>query len=179
LLVLARADAGQPLVCRPLDLDEILLDVYQQEQVLANGVQLTLGDFEQVEIQGDPDRIKQMLLNLTDNALRYTQVGGIVTLNLSRHNGSAILRVSDTGPGIAPAYQARVFERFYRIDQPRSRSAGGTGLGLAICKWIAEAHNGRIELESQVGVGSVFCVILPARAAASTLAVSSQAQSAS
>lgn len=166
LLVLARADAGQPLVCRPLALDEILLDVYQQEQVLANGVRLILGDFQPVEIQGDPDRMKQMLLNLTDNALRYTQAGGTVTLDLFRNNGSVILRVSDTGPGIPPEQQTRVFERFYRIDQPRSRSAGGTGLGLAICQWIAEAHEGRIELESQVGVGSVFSVILPARVAA-------------
>jgi heavy metal sensor kinase len=179
LLVLARADAAQPLVCRPLALDPILLEVYQQEQALANGVQLTLGEFEQAEIQGDPDRIKQMLLNLTDNALRYTQAGGAVTLDLYHRNGSVILRVSDTGPGIPPEHQTRVFDRFYRIDQPRSRSAGGTGLGLAICKWIAEAHGGRIELESHVGSGSVFSVILPVHGAAAAAAASSRAQAAS
>jgi len=101
------------------------------------------------------------MLNLADNALRYTQPGGVVTLDLAQRAGSAVLRVRDTGPGIPPEHLPRIFERFYRGDEPRSRNAGGTGLGLAICKWIAEAHRGRIEVVSQVGVGSIFIVILP------------------
>ena len=161
LLALARADAGQPLDCRRLALDTLLLEVYQQEKALGQGVQLALGELEQVEIVGDRDRLKQLMLNLADNALRYTQPGGVVTLDLAQRDGSAVLRVQDTGPGIPPEHLPRIFERFYRVDEPRSRNAGGTGLGLAICKWIAEAHRGRIEVVSQVGVGSVFTVILP------------------
>jgi signal transduction histidine kinase len=161
LLALARADAGQPLDCRRLTLDTLLLEVYQQEKALGQGVQLALGELEQVEIVGDRDRLKQLMLNLADNALRYTQPGGVVTLDLAQRAGSVVLRVRDTGPGIPPEHLPRIFERFYRADEPRSRNAGGTGLGLAICKWIAEAHCGRIEVVSQVGVGSVFTVILP------------------
>jgi heavy metal sensor kinase len=163
LLALAHADAGQPLVRRVVELDALLLDVYQQERRLAEGVELRLGELDQVAVDGDPDRLKQLLLNLVDNALRYTPTGGVVTLDLERRDGEALLRVRDTGPGIPPEHLSRIFERFYRVDQPRSRKAGGTGLGLAICKWVAEAHGGRIEVESQPGAGSTFTVLLPVR----------------
>lgn len=162
LLALARADAGQTIERRPLAADTLLLEVYQQEKALANGVRLDLGDLEQVEVEGDPDRLKQLIINLVDNALRYTPVGGSATLDLVRRNSWAILRVRDTGPGIPAEHLPRIFERFYRFDQSRARSTGGTGLGLAICKWIAEAHGGRVEVASQEDTGSTFTVFLPA-----------------
>ena len=161
LLALARADAGQPLTVGPVALDALLLDVYQQQRRLAGDVRLAIGELEQVEVNCDPDRLKQLALNLVDNALRYTQSGGTVTLDLVRRDGWAELVVRDTGLGIAPEHLPRIFDRFYRVDQPRARQAGGTGLGLAICKWVAEAHGGRIEVESQEGVGSTFRVLLP------------------
>jgi len=161
LLALARADAGQPLERRPLALDSLLLEVYREAKPLANGVQLELGELEQVEVVGDHDRLKQLVLNLVDNALRYTPAGGKVTLDLVGQDGRALLRVRDTGPGIPAEHLPRIFERFYRVDRGRSRSQGGTGLGLAISQWIAEAHQGRIEVESEEGKGSTFTVVLP------------------
>lgn len=162
LLTLARADAGHRLERRRVALDTLLLEVYHQEKRLAHGVRLTLGDLEQVEVDGDPDRLKQLLLNLVDNALRYTPEGGQVTLALTQRHGWALMRVADTGVGVPADQLSRIFERFYRGDHPRSRRAGGTGLGLSICQWIAEAHGGRIEVESGVGIGSTFTVLLPA-----------------
>jgi len=162
LLALARADAGQALDRRPLPLDTLLIEVYQKARTLANGVELSLGELEQVEVEGDRDRLEQLLLNLVDNALRYTPPGGLVTLELVARAGWARLRVRDTGPGIPADHLPRIFERFYRIDQARSPDAGGTGLGLAIGQWIARAHGGRIEVESREGAGSTFTVLLPA-----------------
>jgi signal transduction histidine kinase len=161
LLALARADAGQPLTRRRLALDTLVLDVYEQEQALANGVHLDLGEWEQVEVEGDPDRLKQVVLNLVDNALRHTPDGGTVTLDLVRRGEEAVLRVRDTGPGIPAEQLGRIFERFYRVDQPRSRQTGGTGLGLAIAQEVAGAHAGRIEVESRLGAGSTFSLVLP------------------
>jgi two-component system, OmpR family, sensor kinase len=161
LLALARADEGQPLVRRRLALDTLLLEVYEQARLLATEVRLVVGALEQVEVDGDPDRLKQLVLNLVDNALRYTPAGGRVTLGLVRRDDWAVVSVADTGPGIPAEHQARIFDRFYRIDQPRSRNTGGSGLGLAICRWIAEAHGGRIEVASQLGAGSTFAVFLP------------------
>lgn len=163
LLALAHADAGQPLAHQRLELDALLLDVYQQQRRLAGGINLALGELEQVEVEGDPDRLKQLVLNLVDNALRYTPPGGDVTLDVVRQGDWAVLRVHDTGVGITVEHLPRIFERFYRVDRPRTRQSGGTGLGLAICKWVAEAHGGRIEVESVIDRGSTFSVFLPAR----------------
>ena len=161
LLALARADAGQVLMRRPVMLDAILVDVYQQARYQTNQVRLAIGDLEQVEMLGDPDRLKQLLFNLVDNASRYTPDGGTVTLALVEREGVATLSVSDTGHGVAPDDLPRIFERFYRADDARSREVGGTGLGLAISQVIAEAHGGRIEVESSLGAGSTFTVLLP------------------
>jgi two-component system OmpR family sensor kinase len=168
LLALARADAGQGLACRSLMLDALLVDVYQQARLHSAPVRLAIGDLTQIEIVGDADRLKQLLLNLVDNACRYSPPGGVVTLSLMEQGGSAALSVSDTGPGIAPDDLPRIFERFYRADHARSREVGGTGLGLAISQVIAEAHGGRIEVESALGAGSTFTAYLPISAAHST-----------
>jgi signal transduction histidine kinase len=161
LLTLARSDAGQAPARRRLAFDSLVLDVYQQQQSLRGEVTLTLGEWEQVEVEADPDRLKQVVLNLVDNALRYTPAGGTVTLDLRRQGDEAVLTVRDTGVGIAPEHRDRIFERFYRVDQPRSRQSGGTGLGLAIAREMALTHGGRIELESAPGAGSTFSLILP------------------
>ena len=161
LLALARADAGQPLARERLALDAVMLDVYQQQRPLAGDVRLRIGDFEQVEVRGDPDRLKQLALNLVDNAVRYTPPGGTVTLEVLRAGDEALFRVLDNGVGIPAEDVPRIFDRFYRVDRNRAREAGGTGLGLAISRWIAEAHGGRIDVESTLGEGSTFTVVLP------------------
>ena len=161
LLTLARADAGQALEHRQLALDSLVLEVYSQEQTLANGVRLQLGEWDQIAVEGDPDRLKQVMLNLVDNALRYTPRGGMVTLDLLRRGEEAVFRGQDTGPGIPDDHLPRIFDRFYRVDQPRTRGIWGTGLGLAIAREVAEAHGGRIEVESRVGEGSIFSLVLP------------------
>ena len=122
------------------------------------------------EIWGDPDRLKQVVLNLVTNAIKYTPAGGRVTLGLGRVEQWARLTVTDTGPGIAPEEQQRIFERFYRIDKARSRSMGGAGLGLAIAMRITQLHGGRLEVTSEgvPGKGSTFSLWLPMRTESST-----------
>ena len=161
LLFLAQSEAGFQLRREPVELDTLLLEIHRELQHLANGIQLRLGDEDQVVIQGDRDRIKQALLNLGVNAIQHTPPGGTVTLSLAREGGDAVLSVADTGAGIAPEDLAHVFERFYRSDRARTRNRGGAGLGLAIVKWIAEAHNGRVEVTSTLGAGSRFILRLP------------------
>jgi heavy metal sensor kinase len=176
LLTLARADAGQPLERRHLALDSLVLEVYTQEQTLANGVRLQLGEWDQIAVEGDPDRLKQVMLNLVDNALRYTPSGGEVTLDLLQRGDEAVFQVRDTGPGIPAEQVSRIFDRFYRVDQPRTRGAGGTGLGLAIAREVAEAHGGRIDVESHVGEGSTFALVLPVARSADEPGRSTQPQ---
>jgi signal transduction histidine kinase len=161
LLLLARGDEARAIARRPVELDVLLLEVARQARALAQGVSVTLSHEDQALVRGDADLLKQLLLNLVDNALTYTPPGGHVDLALSVADGQARLAVRDTGPGIAPADLARIFERFYRLDRARSRRSGGAGLGLAIARWIAEAHGGRIEVQSTVGQGSTFTVVLP------------------
>jgi heavy metal sensor kinase len=161
LLLLARGDEGRTIDQRPVELDVLLLEVARQARALAQGVSVTISHEDQALVRGDADLLKQLLLNLVDNALTYTPPGGQVALALSVADGQARLAVRDTGPGIPPAEVARIFERFYRLDRARSRRSGGAGLGLAIARWIAEAHGGHIEVESTVGQGSTFTVVLP------------------
>ncbi|HJW84562.1 MAG TPA: ATP-binding protein [Anaerolineae bacterium] len=169
LLLLAQADAGLPVHREPVSLDTILLDVYRQISLIANGVVVRLGEEDAVTVLGDADRLKQLVLNLADNAVRYTPAGGRVTLGLKRDQGWAQLSVSDTGPGIAPEHLPHIFDRFYRVDQARSRResgqsgalGGGAGLGLSIAQWIAQSHGGRIEVHSEVDQGTTFTVYLP------------------
>ena len=161
LLLLARQDAGIPIARHPVELDTLLLEIYRQAQITARGIKVTLGAEDQAIIVGDRDRLKQVLLNLVDNALKYTPQGGEVTLSLTKDDAWVKISVRDTGIGIAPDDIPNLFGRFYRVDKARSRDAGGTGLGLAIAKSVVDAHNGKIMVESELGKGSTFTVWLP------------------
>jgi heavy metal sensor kinase len=165
LLTLARADDGKlDLGREPLDLGELAEDVVATMTPLADerGICLDVQLVEHVVVDADQTRLTQLLVNLVDNALKYTPAGGTVMVVVDRASDEAVLQVADTGVGIAASHLPRIFERFYRVDAARARSDGGVGLGLAICRWIVEAHGGTIEVESKVGKGTTFTVRLPA-----------------
>jgi len=172
LLILAQAESGRlPMDMRPVELDTIFLEVFQQMRTLAGEkVQLHIGEIDQVQVTGDRDRLKQVLVNLVGNAIQYTPSGGRVTLSLQQSNGQARLIVSDTGPGIPAQDLPHIFERFYRGERSRKRTSGspssGFGLGLSIAYWIVRNHGGSIEVDSHEGKGTTFCIWLPIRAAA-------------
>jgi heavy metal sensor kinase len=162
LLLLAQADARQIIEMHPLQLDTLVLDVYMNTRVLADARHQTLklGHFDPVALDGDAERLKRAILNLVDNAIKYSPEGGTITVSLYRGKKWARVVVADTGIGIAEKDQALIFDRFYRVDKARSRGSGSTGLGLAIVRHIAEAHGGRVTLESGEGKGSTFTLWL-------------------
>ena len=162
LLLLARADTGAlPIQRVPVELDNVFLDVYRQIQSIEQPVAITIMEVDQVTIIGDGDRLKQLLINLVDNAIKYTPSGGEVLLSLSKSDSVAEIVVRDNGLGIPSEDLPYIFDRFYRVDKARSRKMGGSGLGLSIVRWIVEAHGGDIRVESQMGQGSAFIVTLP------------------
>ena len=161
LLYLAHAEAGRGLVRRPVELDTLCLEVYRQAKDLRPEVKLRLGHEDQVTIQGDADLLKQLILNLVDNGLKYTPAGGEVVLSLYRDADNARVTVEDTGSGIAADQIPFVFDRLYRGTSSRARGSGGAGIGLSISRWIARAHGGDILVSSESGHGSVFTVVLP------------------
>ena len=164
LLLLARADSGGlPLEWKPVEMDNVIFDVYRQISRLENSVDVTVGEIDQACVLGDQDRLKQLLLILVDNAIKYTPPGGKVTMSLRQENGWAVVTVSDTGSGIPPEDIPHIFDRFYRVEKARTRSQGGAGLGLAIAKWVVQSHGGKIEVDSKVGSGTTFTVKLPLR----------------
>lgn len=163
LLLLARADAGVlRMDRRPVDLAALLHEVFDQTKRLAEarGVTLDLGPVATAWLQGDRERLRRLLLNLLDNALKYTPAGGQVTLSLAVNGTGAHVRVADTGIGLSREEQAQVFQRFYRTTEGRAHG-GGAGLGLCIAQSIAEAHGGHIQVDSQPGRGSTFTVLFP------------------
>jgi len=125
-------------------------------------VQLKLeNDPPAIALNGNQELIRRLILNLLDNAVKYTPAGGEISLALARENGHAEIVVRDTGIGIPESAQPRVFDRFYRVDKARARAMGGAGLGLSIAQWIVEVHGGEISLLSTLGHGSTFTVVLP------------------
>ncbi len=160
---LALADAGRlSLHSRPIDLGPVLAQAAQFAPAAeAQSVRLTIAP-EAATVNGDPDRIAQVLRNLIANALRHTPVEGAVTVALEATAACVRVTIADTGEGIAAEDLGRVFERFYRADRSRSRSSGGTGLGLAITRAWVEAMGGRVGVESELGHGSRFWFELPA-----------------
>jgi two-component system OmpR family sensor kinase len=164
LLLLARADyGGLTLDMAPIDLDSIVTDALQQARVLVRDrdLRLTLRAIEPVRVSGNSDRMKQVMLNLLGNAIRFTPDGGTISLSLQARDGQAVIQVSDTGIGIAPEDQKHIFDRFYRVDTARVSEGESTGLGLAIARWIVEAHGGHIRVESALGQGSTFTIEIP------------------
>ena len=163
LLMLAQADSGKlALNFAPVELDLLLTEVFTEMRVLAkNRVNVHLNEIDQVIVNGDRDRLKQVLLNLVSNAIQYTPPGGDVFLTLTRLGDQGRLIVRDTGPGIPAEDLPHIFERFYRAEKSRTRSkAGGFGLGLSIAKWIVEHHGGQIKVESREGQGTTFVIWL-------------------
>jgi len=169
LLVLARMDAGQTAMEKnPLDLSDLAVDTIERLTPLAarNGVTLQAGNLPETCILGDRQYLLQMLSNLVENAIKYmTGDKKQVTVETGTADGTAWVRVSDTGPGIAPEHISHLFDRFYRVDKARSRDTdveadpnkpSGSGLGLSIVQWIAQAHGGEVRVESTLGTGTTF-----------------------
>jgi heavy metal sensor kinase len=164
LMLLARADAGVlRMDQRPVELHLLVQNVYAQTQILAEAkrIDFQLGPVECLVLPGDDERLRRLLLNLVDNAIKYTPPGGRVTLALRRQGDQVALEVTDTGIGLSPQEQTQIFQRFYRTREARLQSATGSGLGLCIARSIAVAHGGTIQLDSAHGQGSTFTVYLP------------------
>ena len=164
LFALSRLDAG--LAATPsshFDFAKLAATTAEQMCLLAEdkGVKITCQTPEPVFLEGDRGRFKQVIVNLLDNAIKYTPSGGTVTLAVREQRGEAVCEVSDNGIGIPATAIPHVFDRFFRVDQARTRELGGAGIGLSIVKAICTAHNGRVEVESTEGSGSCFRVCLP------------------
>jgi heavy metal sensor kinase len=164
LLALARADSGQmPLAKEPIDLGRIVADAVEQLRpaAAAKSIDLEARSGPGIRFVGDEDLLLQLMLNLLDNAVKYTPEHQLIAATWSIENGYAVVRVTDTGPGIAEEHLLRIFDRFYRVDQSRNQANGGSGLGLPISRWIAESHGGTLTVESMRGRGATFTVRLP------------------
>ena len=164
LLMLAKADQGTYTAeFSEIDLHTLVDELYEDSEVLAERkhIHISVKTNTPVTIVGDRIRLRQLFLNLIDNAIKYTPEGGTVTLAVDRKNSTALFEIVDTGIGIPHEDQTKIFDRFYRVDKARSRELGGSGLGLSIAKWIAELHRGSITVASAPQRGSVFTVTLP------------------
>ncbi len=168
LLLLAQADSGVlQLQMAPVEVDTLLLEVYRQTKKLsglrkgANAQEVRLGSEDQAIVYGDRERLRQLLLNLAENAIKYTPVAGVITLSLEKTEQWVKVSIHDTGIGIPPEQQEHIFERFYRTDKARNREQGGSGLGLSIVQWIAQAHQGHVTVQSVARQGSTFTLWLP------------------
>jgi two-component system OmpR family sensor kinase len=148
---------------QPIDLAGLLRRVDEEAKLLAQGkgINITLGKTEEVTVTGDERWVRQLLLNLIDNAIKYTPPGGRITLSMEKTQGSARLLIEDTGIGIPEGSLPRIFDRFYQVDKVKARAVGGCGLGLSICKWIVDAHGGAIEVSSRLECGTKISVQLP------------------
>src|SRR5215813_207615 len=164
LMAISRLDAGEARMEHDiLDLAELAASTTEQMRLLAEDKEIALRceSEESVSVEGDRARLKQVIVNLVDNAIKYTPAGGLVGVKVYASNGRAVLEVNDNGVGIPPEALPHIFERFYRVDKTRSRQMGGAGLGLSIIKAIVTAHGGQVRVESLEGRGSRFLVELP------------------
>ncbi len=164
LLLLAKSDQDlYEAHFSEVDLSTLVTELYDDSEVLAEPkrIHVSLQKKEPITIVGDKVRLRQLFLNLVDNAIKYTPEDGSVSLSVEQNNGTAKFQVTDTGIGIPPEELGKVFDRFYRVDKARTRELGGSGLGLSIAKWIAELHRGRILVESVVNRGTTFTVEIP------------------
>ena len=164
ILLLSSIESKNNLVTENILLYDVFKEVYEMINYIANSKKIDLSynfEDEKIVVQAYSDYIKQLLLNLIDNAIKYTPEGGKVTVNQFTRNDEIIIEVIDNGVGIPKEDQSKIFQRFYRVDKARSRSVGGTGLGLAITKHIVHSLKGSISVESELGEGSKFIVRLP------------------
>ncbi len=164
LLSLAKADVTRPAMnFTDVWLRPIIQELYEDCIMLAENKHITvmLGALDDALILGDAVRLRQLFLNLIDNAIKYTPKNGLVEISLFRDGNTATVRVKDTGIGIPAVDLSKIFDRFYRVDKARSRELGGSGLGLSISKWIADIHSGTISVKSEVNVGTIFTVTFP------------------
>ncbi len=164
LLTLARADSGKvQMTIQAIHLNPFLEALGRDIEVLCHekGLTLHMEFHEQLYIEGDPGMMRNMILNLLTNAIRYTDKAGKITMALSKETGHAVVSISDTGIGIPKDALPYIFNRFYRVDKARSRAAGGSGLGLAISKQIIDMHGGTLQVKSEMNHGSTFVVRLP------------------
>lgn len=164
LALLTKADAGQvALHFETVALDEIVRDVFEDAQTLAKpqGIGVALADCQKISARGDRHRLRQLLLNLADNAVKYNRPRGRVVFSLRRVNDQAEIVVSNTGPGLAPDKLPQVFDRFFRGDASHNSAVDGCGLGLSIAKWIVTAHRGTIKINSAPEAMTAVTVDLP------------------
>jgi heavy metal sensor kinase len=163
LILLSKSDTGElELKLAPLRLDLLIKEMGHLFQVLAEqkGISLEIDAAKDITVIGDKLRLQQLFTNLIDNAIKYTQEGSI-RITIEKREDNARVQVTDTGIGIPQEEQEKIFNRFYRIEKSRSKETGGVGLGLSIAEWIVQAHQGRIEVESELNRGSTFTVYLP------------------
>jgi heavy metal sensor kinase len=164
LLTIARADSGQiqlermtlPLIPLVRDVTSIL-DVLAEEK----GQKVSIAGDDTIQVQADGAILRQVLTNVLDNAIKYSYSGSFISVRVSRGADTVAIEVEDDGPGISPPHREKIFDRFYRIDEGRSRDTGGAGLGLAIAKWGAEAHGGQLDLNCPADGGCIFRLLLP------------------
>ncbi len=165
LLLMAQAESGRlPLLLQSVELDNLLFEVFEQMKVLSEGAhEIQIGNIEPAIVTGDRDRLKQVLLNLGSNAIKFTPEGGLILLSLYVRGDWVQVLVSDEGPGIPKSEINQLFERFYRGDKSRTRAEKdvGFGLGLPIAYWILRNHGGRIDVETDEGKGTTFSIWLP------------------
>jgi len=166
LLMLSKADVGQVQInYEKVDLRELVRDISENLSLVADekGVALNWPDEkEPLEVEGDRVRLSQLVTNLVDNAIHYTENGGSVTVRTGAANAFfAFIEVRDTGIGISKEDLGKIFDRFFRADKARTRRESGSGLGLSIVKWIVDAHGGKIEVQSELGKGTSFTVFIP------------------
>lgn len=164
LLFLSRADMGEvKMEALPVALEALVEDVHRQARLLGHDrdIEVVLGTVMPVVVQGDDLRLRELLLNLVENAIKYSHPGGKVEISLVKNKQEARLSITDHGIGIASVDHKKIFHRFFRTDVARAHTKKGTGLGLAICAWIADLHKGRVEVQSDLGQGSIFTVVLP------------------
>ena len=165
LMDLAQIESGAvELRKEPLSLSEVLHEVARDLEPAAahRSIRIAVDATGEVPVEADRRRLGQIIRNLLDNAIKFSRDAGTVRMYAGRENGEAFFAIVDEGPGIPRGEQEKIFQRFYQIDRSRSKTRPGTGLGLAIVKHLVQLHEGRIDLESEVGAGSTFRVCLPA-----------------
>ena len=172
LLFLARSDAGkEQLNFEIVKLKELITGLSANIEALAQdkGIKFDLDAKEELTVNGDKVKLRQLFINILENAVRYTPADGQISIALMKKESDAVVSIVDTGIGIPAEHLTHIFERFYRVDKARARADGGVGLGLAIAKIIAESHKGKIDVASEVGKGTTFKISIPLAKTSTTM----------